>query len=118
MWGSAMRYPAEPRTARERWTEKGALTMHNFLTCSLLLAASAAAQNNLTPKETADGWILLFDGKSLNGWDKRATSVPNVTGDWAVENGAILCGGKGAGWLSTTASFSDYELKLEFRGSE
>jgi hypothetical protein len=27
------------------------------------------ADNVLTPQEKAEGWVLLFDGKSLSGWD-------------------------------------------------
>src|SRR5437762_9972330 len=87
----------------------------------LLAVAMAAAQstpNSLTPKEAADGWVLLFDGTHLKGWQGRATSAPGVTGDWTVENGAILCPGKTPGWLSSDAAYSNYELKLEFRGGE
>src|SRR6266542_2108097 len=92
--------------------------MRKVLTCSLLLVASSWAQNTLTPKEAAEGWILLFDGKSLKGWQGRATSVPNTTGDWSVENGSIVCGGRVPSWLSGDAVFSDFELKVEFRGGE
>src|SRR5437773_8533129 len=75
--------------------------------------ASAQGQNNaLTRKESADGWKLLFDGKSLNGWE------PHVGGDWKVEDGALVCPGTTAGWLGTSESFSNYVLKLEFRGAE
>jgi hypothetical protein len=38
----------------------------------LMLMAAAAlpgADNVLTPQEKAAGWVLLFDGKTLNGWD-------------------------------------------------
>src|SRR5207253_10697143 len=65
-----------------------------------------------TRKESADGWMLLFDGKSLNGWE------PHVGGDWKVEDGALVCPGTTAGWLGTSESFSNYVLKLEFRGAE
>ena len=34
------------------------------------------------------------------------------------ENGSIVCGGKVPSWLSGGATFSDYALKLEFRGGE
>jgi Domain of Unknown Function (DUF1080) len=34
------------------------------------------ADNILTKQEKAQGWILLFDGKTLNGWDSAATSPP------------------------------------------
>lgn len=93
--------------------------MHCFLMSRIglvaLLAGLAGAQdrpNTLTPKESASGWILLFDGKSLNGWE------PHGGGDWKVESGAMVCGGTTPSWIGTGASFSNYTLKLEFRGSE
>lgn len=46
---------------------------------TLVLATSwsvCGADNILTPQEKAQGWILLFDGKSLNGWDSAGTPAP------------------------------------------
>ena len=44
-----------------------------FALLALAMAADAfAADNVLTPQEKAAGWVLLFDGKTLNGW----TSAP------------------------------------------
>ena len=34
----------------------------------LIAAPATAADNELTDKEKADGWLQLFDGKSLDGW--------------------------------------------------
>lgn len=86
----------------------------------ILAAATAFAQqpNTLTQAESAAGWRLLFDGKSLNGWDARSTFDPASTGNWSVRNGAISCPGTVPGWLSTAAGFTDFTLKLEFRGTE
>ncbi len=70
----------------------------------LLIAAGAPAQT-------------LFDGKTLNGWEARATSAPPGTGDWKVEAGALVCGGAGAGWIATKDTFKDYRLQLEFKGA-
>ena len=38
------------------------------------LTSLLGADNALTPQEKAQGWILLFDGKSLNGWDSANTA--------------------------------------------
>src|SRR5579864_5890893 len=37
------------------------------------LTSVFGADNVLTKQEKAQGWILLFDGKTLNGWDSAAT---------------------------------------------
>ena len=95
--------------------------MSRLTICATLFASLCwcqSAPNTLSPKESAEGWILLFDGKTLNGWQGRATSVPNTTGDWVVENGAIVGRGTAPSWLSSDATFSDYRLTLQFRGAE
>jgi len=40
-------------------------------------AALLGADNVLTPQEKAEGWVLLFDGKTLNGWD---SALPQAAG--------------------------------------
>ncbi len=84
-----------------------------FLTA--LTAAFAAAQpasNMMTPAETKAGWISLFDGKSLQGWEAQGAA------EWMVENGAITTKPGPYGWLRTIRQFDDYQLKLEFRACE
>jgi hypothetical protein len=67
------------------------------------LAALAVAEDG--------GWKVLFDGKSLNGWETHWAN------NWKAQDGALVCDATERSWLSTTASFSDYILKLEFRGA-
>jgi hypothetical protein len=78
-----------------------------------LIGGLVAAQepNALTPKESSEGWLLLFDGKSLNGWEVHGT------GDWKVDGGALACGGTMASWIGTDATFSDFVLRIQFRGT-
>jgi hypothetical protein len=55
------------------------------------------------------GWINLFDGKTLNGW------APEMAAKWHVADGAIVAGDGDYGWLRSDRSFSNFELKCEFR---
>lgn len=77
------------------------------LSLAFLCACVAAAQS----------WTPLFDGKTLNGWEARATFAPPSTGDWKVEDGALVCGGTSPGWIATQNTFRDFRLQLEFRGA-
>src|SRR5437764_15063024 len=92
--------------------------MRHCLLAALLLptlalpvpAGEKAKANTLTPKEIADGWLLLFDGETAFGW------APGDESKWTVANGALHSpGGKDpVGILATTTAFGDYELELEY----
>ena len=43
--------------------------------------------NALTPAEQAEGWILLFDGNSMQGW--RAFNGDTTPSNWVIEEGAM-----------------------------
>jgi hypothetical protein len=93
-------------------------------TVSLLAAALARVAlaqdqpNTLTANEQAAGWKLLFDGRSLSGWQPLPTFGAPATGDWTVQDGSLVCPGTSAGWIATDQSYSDFELKLQFRGGQ
>jgi hypothetical protein len=81
--------------------------MHRIPGLALLLTLPAYPQ----------GWKNLFDGKTLQGWEARATSAPPSTGDWKVENGSLVCGGESPGWIATKDTYGDFRLQLEFKGA-
>jgi hypothetical protein len=76
-----------------------------------LTMAAAVAQNRLTPEESSGGWKLLFDGKTMTGWEQHGD------GDWVVKDGALACQGTKPSWLGSDGSYGNYVLKLEFRGA-
>ena len=80
----------------------------------LLAAAAASAQtNSLTPKEAAEGWILLFDGKTTFGWTAEGKA------EWRVgPGGELLCDAPDSGWLRSNSAFADFILKAEFKTGE
>ena len=72
-------------------------------------AADNVKPNSLSQEELADGWVLLFDGESLYGWQ------PASKADWKVADGVISVGSGQKGLLCTTSEFADYLLKVDFR---
>jgi hypothetical protein len=83
-----------------------------ILTLWAALAATAQQPNALTPKEIDEGWILLFDGESMFGWQ------PQGAAEWMVAEGAITTKPGPYGWLRSGSQFADYQLQLEFRACE
>ncbi len=76
---------------------------------------SESCVSQLTTQEQADGWRLLFDGKSLDNW--RSYKEESVNSGWAIENGCLARVGMG-GDIISRQQFADFELKLEWRISE
>lgn len=90
---------------------------------ALIVAAGAGtvhAQelNTLSKKEKKQGWTLLFDGKSTDGWH---TYLKDEAGaGWTVSEGALVfdpAAGEG-GDLVTDKEYENYELSLEWKISE
>ena len=60
-----------------------------------------------------EGWVALFDGKSLDGWEQK-----NGTATYKVEDGCILgktTEGSPNSFLATKKSYGDFELKFEVK---
>lgn len=86
-------------------------------------AMSQGKENMLTKKEKKEGWALLFDGKSANGWrGYNKTAFPEK--GWAVEEGTLHVIGSsrgeagGGGDLLFDKKFRNFELSLEWKVSE
>jgi hypothetical protein len=56
-----------------------------------------------------EGWIQLFDGETLYGWQ------PTGDAEWEVQGGEIRTRGEKPGFLMTTTEWADYEFQCEFR---
>jgi len=84
---------------------------------AIAMAASlAAADNQLTPKEKAAGWKLMFDGKSFDGWEDPAKKSP--PGDsFAIEGGCLkaLAHPKINEDLFTLGTYEDFEMQFDWK---
>jgi hypothetical protein len=77
-------------------------------------AALLAADNELTPQEKAKGWILLFDGRTLQGW-KTSSGTPSRT---PVEQGSINPHRSGGYMMIHETPRSHFTLALDFKISK
>lgn len=98
--------------------------------CALFSCHSAKQSSNETSSTNStsttgkDGWISLFDGKTLNGWHSYGKSAPGSA--WMVDDGAIHLDAsnksgyqsKDGGDLVTNESFKDFILQLDWKISK
>ena len=62
------------------------LSLVFFALISSVFVVSAQI-NTLTEKEKSEGWVLLFDGKSFDGW--RWCNKTEMAPHWVIENGIM-----------------------------
>ena len=62
----------------------------------LFLTGCNQAGNKLTEQEKQEGWVLLFDGKTLAGWRDFKGTSDTITAPWKVEKGTLASLGNGS----------------------
>lgn len=80
------------------------------------------SHNTLSQQEIKDGWELLFDGKTLNGW--RDFNGDSLSQSWHVVDGCIQANGDGSDlsdYIVTDKEFEnfilDWDWKLSYGGN-
>lgn len=74
--------------------------------------------NRLTDEEKADGWVLLFDGQTLNGW--HSYNKNGLDGNWEAKDGAIHLADKNKNdWVNcrdlvSDGVYGDFDLKAQW----
>lgn len=71
--------------------------------------------NTLTSAEVRAGWVLLFDGTTLNGWHTYKQN-PGVTTGWVARDGAIVRT-ESSGDLVSDQQYDSFELDFEWKVS-
>ena len=79
----------------------------SFVLCCLSVA-SYAAEDKPASAASEEGFVKLFDGKSLDGWQGGKDG-------YEIVDGAIVCKEKGGGNLYTEKEYGDFHLKFEFK---
>jgi len=91
-----------------------------FILFFVLLLYCRQPVNVLTREETYEGWQLLFDGQTTNGW--HSFNNDTVLPAWKVKNGELVLriteDGE-RGWdLVTDEEFENFDLRLEWKISK
>ncbi len=74
--------------------------------------------NTLTKQEKQDGWELLFDGKTTNGWHTYGKTT--ISG-WTVKEGVLHNSGIGSdsgGDIVTDEDYDNFELYVEWKATK
>lgn len=82
-----------------------------MLLASIAAIVTSEAAEPAKPQTDEAGFIPLFNGKNLDGWEGDTTL-------WKVEDGMIVGDSPGIPknqFLATKKTFDDFELRLEFR---
>ena len=74
----------------------------------LLLLIPTAVQ-----AQTKDGFVPLFNGKDLTGWEVRESKAGDKD-KWSIKDG-VLVAKAGGGWIGTKKMYGDFVLKTEWR---
>ena len=95
------------------------------LVCCKSKNQSSSSVNTLSKKEKQEGWILLFDGETFNGW--RGLGLDKAPDGWITEEGTIKIEPK-ENWprqadgqpilgadLITVETFENFELSWDWK---
>nr|WP_293835250.1 DUF1080 domain-containing protein [uncultured Arsenicibacter sp.] len=99
------------------------LILTGMVLAVLVAAGPPQAPNTLTAKEKKDGWRLLFDGKTTNGW-RGAYKDKFPEAGWTIEDGTLTIAGKdgresqNAGDIVTNDEFTNFDLMFDFKLTE
>ena len=70
--------------------------------------AAEGAGGCCATEEAKEGFVALFNGKDLDGWQ-------GSTDGYVVEDGLLVCKKKGGGTLFTTKEYGDFAFRFEFK---
>jgi hypothetical protein len=91
--------------------------------CSTCCQKPNTEPNTLTAREKADGWKLLWDGKTTSGW-RSPNSDRFPTRSWSIADGVLTVDAgvtnanaeAGAGGdIITRERYANFELKVDFK---
>jgi hypothetical protein len=84
--------------------------------CIPALGVAAPQDNRLTDAERQQGWRLLFDGSTSQGW-QEITGKPFPTHSWTIEDGCLktLVRQDGFQDIRTVDTFRSFDLEFDWK---
>lgn len=86
-----------------------------FAIVLMVSLTNCSGQNSLTRSEQEEGWILMFDGESADGW--RGYNSTNFPDGWQIQDGVLYCPGS-SGDIIFDQKFLDFHLTLDWKIAE
>jgi len=79
-------------------------------------AFSQSVGNRLTDQERREGWTLLFDGSTTQGW-QEITGKPFPSNSWTLENGCLKALVRTDGFqdIRTVETFRSFDLRFDWK---
>ena len=84
-----------------------------FLTFLMLGAFSGLAPSLLQAQDTK--WVSLFDGKTLDGWEKIGKEESKEKSKWEVTDGALAGSGTASMLVSTKGPYKNFKYRAEVK---
>ncbi|HEY2648637.1 MAG TPA: DUF1080 domain-containing protein [Puia sp.] len=80
----------------------------------------AGEHNMLSDQEKKDGWTLLFDGSTLNGW--HVFNKGNIPSAWSADSGNLVCNPHAKnvkhGDLASDKEYENFDLSFDWKISK
>lgn len=86
-----------------------------FAIVLMVSMTSCGGHNSLSSTEQEEGWILMFDGESSEGW--RGYNSGSFPDAWQIEDGALYCPGSG-GDIIFDQKFLYFHLMIDWKIAE
>ncbi len=117
------REAADERTAGvSKWVQlAGAVILITVAIIAMMLLAKPAdgqptPPNTLESFEVEAGWMLIFDGVSMEGW--RGYNREDLPGGWQAEDGTLTRAARGGDIIYGAKQFVDFDLRIDWKVQE
>ncbi len=82
-------------------------------TRNLFSSLAAATLLMALPVLAQDGWVSLFNGKNLDGWEEHSGKAKYTVADGVLTGETVS--GSGNSFMCTTQKFENFEFEAEFK---